>query len=84
MSIVVLAVNDVPVASGKTISAVQGRPSIAEAVLATFTDPDNQAPASDEATIDWGDGSPATAGNVSGASGSFRVTDGGSRQPWQQ
>jgi predicted pyridoxine 5'-phosphate oxidase superfamily flavin-nucleotide-binding protein len=43
--------------------------------VASFSDADtSRTAASFSATIDWGDGSPATAGTITGASGSFNVT----------
>ena len=44
------------------------------APVATFTDSNTSAPAgSFSATIDWGDGSTPTPGNVTGSGGSFSV-----------
>src|SRR5579863_5748698 len=43
--------------------------------VATFSDVDtSKTPASFTATINWGDGTPATAGTVTGGSGTFTVT----------
>jgi uncharacterized repeat protein (TIGR01451 family) len=59
-------------ASGTTFSATEGA-SFSGAV-ATFTDPDTAATASEySATIDWGDGSATSAGTISGSAGSFSV-----------
>jgi uncharacterized repeat protein (TIGR01451 family) len=43
--------------------------------VATFTDPDTAATASEySATVDWGDGSATSAGTIAGSSGSFSVS----------
>ena len=53
---------------GTTISVVEGAPFTG--VVATFTDPDTTATASEYgATIAWGDGSPVTTGTISGPTG---------------
>jgi hypothetical protein len=55
-------------ATGTTINAVEGAPF--SGVVATFTDPDTTATASEYgATINWGDGSPPTIGTISGPTG---------------
>ena len=63
------AAPDQPIsAAGTTISAVEGAPF--SGLVATFTDPDTTAIASEyAATIDWGDGSPPTTGTISGPPG---------------
>ncbi len=70
---VTVAENDALTGHGTTIS---GSPSqaLSNAVVATFSDTDTAAPASDfTATIDWGDGT-TSAGTVSGGSGTFSVS----------
>ena len=64
---------DAPVsATGKALSATEG--STFNDAVATFSDPDTSATASDyTATIDWGDGTPTTAGTITGSAGSFTV-----------
>jgi hypothetical protein len=64
----------VPIAA-EDLSATEGTP-LANITLATFTDPDPAAIAGEFTTvIDWGDGSPLSAGTVSGsAGGPFTVT----------
>jgi hypothetical protein len=53
--------------------AVEGKPITA--TVATFTDTDTSATASSfSAVINWGDGSPASAGTITGSAGSFTVT----------
>jgi uncharacterized repeat protein (TIGR01451 family) len=60
-------------ASGTTFSATEGA-SFSDDV-ATFTDPDAAATASEySATIDWGDSSATTAGTIGGSAGSFSVS----------
>jgi hypothetical protein len=60
------------VASGTSLSAVEG--AAFSANVATFTDPDAPAMADEySATVDWADGSPATAATVTGSAGSFSV-----------
>jgi len=60
-------------ASGTTVSATEGASFSGE--VATFTDPDAAATASEySATIDWGDGSATTAGTIGGSAGSFSVS----------
>src|SRR5438128_4295067 len=62
-----------PNAAGATLPATEGA-SFSGAV-ATFTDPDTGATASEyAATIDWGDGSATTAGAISGSPASFSVS----------
>jgi hypothetical protein len=63
------AAPDQPItAFGTTINTVEGTPFTD--VAATFTDPDTTATASEYgATINWGDGSPATTGTISGPTG---------------
>ncbi len=57
-----------------TVSATEG--SAFSATVATFTDPDTAATASEySASINWGDGS-TSAGTVGGSGGSFTVTGG--------
>lgn len=61
---------------GQTLSATVGA-NLSGATLATFTDPNgNLAPGQYQATIDWGDGTPATTGAVTGpdANSVFTVT----------
>jgi hypothetical protein len=67
-------VNKLPVtASGLAVNAAGGGPF--SGATATFSDPDTSATAAAyKATIDWGDGSPTTAGTVTGAAGSFTVS----------
>ena len=73
--------NDVSVVWDEPISARGGQsftgtePAAVSGTLATFTDPDPNATASEyTATIDWGDGSPMDTGTVSGpAGGPFTV-----------
>ncbi len=60
-------------AQGTTFSAVEGQSFTA--TVATFTDPDTSATAAEyTATIDWGDGSPTSAGTISGGTGNFAVS----------
>jgi PKD repeat protein len=60
-------------ASGTTFSATEGASFSGD--VATFTDPDTAATASEySATIDWGDGSATTAGTIGGSAGSFSVS----------
>jgi uncharacterized repeat protein (TIGR01451 family) len=60
-------------ASGTTISATEG--ASFSGTVATFTDPDSTATASEySAAIDWGDGSATTVGTISGSAGSFTVS----------
>ena len=63
------AAPDQPIsATGTTINAVEGAPF--SGLVATFTDPDTTATASEyAATIDWGDGSAPTTGTIGGATG---------------
>lgn len=63
------AAPDQPItAIGTTISSVEGAPFAG--VVATFTDPDTTATASEySATINWGDGTAPTAGAISGPTG---------------
>ena len=59
-------------ASASTIAATEG--SDFSGTVATFTDPDSSAAASEySATIDWGDGT-VTAGTIGGGGGSFTVS----------
>lgn len=64
---------DPPIAAtGTDLNATEG--ASATRTVATFTDPDTSAAASEyAATIDWGDGS-TSAGTISGGNGSFTVT----------
>ncbi|HEY1591106.1 MAG TPA: hypothetical protein VGF81_04890 [Solirubrobacteraceae bacterium] len=58
-------------ASGTPVSATEGQAFSGN--VATFTDPDTSATASEySATIDWGDGTTST-GTISGSGGSFTV-----------
>jgi hypothetical protein len=68
------AAPDQPIAaSGTSFGAVEGAPFNGQ--VATFTDPDTTATAAEySATIDWGDGSPADTGVVTGSGGSFGVS----------
>jgi hypothetical protein len=60
-------------ATGETLSTISGTPLTA--AYASFVDGDASAPAANyTASIDWGDGSPNSAGTVSGSNGSFTVT----------
>ena len=70
-----VAVNehDVLAGQGTTLTVASGQP-LTNATVATFTDSDTTAPASDfTATIDWGDGT-ATTGTIAGSNGSFAVS----------
>jgi Bacterial Ig-like domain (group 1) len=59
-------------ASGQNLSGTEG--AVASGTVATFTDPDTSATASEyAATIEWGDGSTST-GTVTGGGGSFSVS----------
>ena len=59
-------------AAGKPVSASEG--ITFDGQVATFTDPDTAATAGEYgASIDWGDGSPATAATITGGAGSFSV-----------
>jgi uncharacterized repeat protein (TIGR01451 family) len=71
--ITVTGVSDQPItAHGTTVSAVEGAGFSGN--VATFDDPDSSATASEySAVIDWGDGSPTSAGTISGSGGSFTV-----------
>jgi hypothetical protein len=73
--VTVTSAADPPItATGVPVTATEG---IAfNGTVATFTDPDTNATASEySATIDWGDGSPTSAGTVSGpTAGTFTVT----------
>ena len=61
-------------ASGQNLSGTEG--AEANGTVATFTDPDTAATASEyAASIEWGDGSTST-GTVSGGAGSFSVSGG--------
>ncbi len=60
-------------ASGTTFSATEGASFSGD--VATFTDPETAATASEySATIDWGDSSATTAGTIGGSAGSFSVS----------
>lgn len=60
------------IAKGTTVSGRAGKPLTA--TVATFSDPDSAATASEySATINWGDGTSST-GSISGSAGSFSVT----------
>jgi hypothetical protein len=65
--------NDQPIAAtGQNLSGTEG--AVASGIVATFTDPDSSATASEySATIEWGDGA-SSSGTVSGGSGSFSVS----------
>ena len=59
-------------AAGATINAVEG--ASFSGPVATVTDPDTHASASEySASIDWGDGTPASTGTLSGSGGHFTV-----------
>jgi hypothetical protein len=62
-------VPDQPIAAtGTAVSAVEGQPFAG--TVATFTDPDPKSTAAEyTATIDWGDGTPTSAGTISGPTG---------------
>jgi hypothetical protein len=69
---VVVIDNDFLTAHGTTLLAPAGQ-ALTNAQVATFSDTDPTAPASDfVATIDWGDGT-TTAGTIAGSNGSFAV-----------
>jgi hypothetical protein len=60
-------------AAGTAVRATEGQPYSGQ--VATFTDPDPTATAAEyAATIDWGDGTPLTAGTVAGSGGTFAVS----------
>ncbi len=60
-------------ASGTTFSATEGASFSGD--VATFTDPETAATASEySATIDWGDSSATTVGTIGGSAGSFSVS----------
>jgi len=67
-------VADAPIsASGSAVAATEGQAFTG--TVATFTDPDTSASGGEyTAVIDWGDGTPASSGNVSGSGGSFTVS----------
>ena len=71
---VTLAITDQAIAaSGRDVSAIEGQ-SFSGAV-ATFSDADQSSAAADySASINWGDGTPPTAGTISGSGGSFAVS----------
>jgi uncharacterized repeat protein (TIGR01451 family) len=71
---ITVAQGDQPItASGTTFSATEG--ASFSGSVATFTDPDTTATASEySATIDWGDGTATSAGTISGSAGSFSVS----------
>ncbi|MEH2564263.1 beta strand repeat-containing protein [Bradyrhizobium sp. AZCC 2289] len=70
---VAVAEHDVLAGQGTTLTAVSGQP-LANATVATFTDTDTAALASDFlATIDWGDGT-TSAGTIAGSNGLFAVS----------
>ena len=72
-NIATVAEADVITAGGTNVSATRGQPFAG--TVATFTDPNAQNFAGDfTATIDWGDGTAATTGIVTGANGSFSVS----------
>jgi hypothetical protein len=65
--------HDVLAGQGTTLTAASGQP-LANATVATFTDTDAAALASDFlATIDWGDGT-TSAGTIAGSNGSFAIS----------
>jgi VCBS repeat-containing protein len=72
VAIDVTPVNHLPIATGSFIAAVQA--SGAGASVATFTDVDNEPPSQFNATIDWGDGTSATPGNVTAINGVYNVS----------
>ena len=60
-------------ASGMTLTATEGGQF--SGAVASFTDPDTTAIAADyTASINWGDGSAASAGSISGSGGSFTIS----------
>jgi hypothetical protein len=67
------ALADQPItATGASVSATEGQSF--SGTVATFSDPDTSATASEySATIDWGDGS-TSAGTISGSGGNFTVS----------
>jgi hypothetical protein len=59
-------------ATGSAVSTAEG--GSFSGPVATVTDPNNGRPASDYAgRIDWGDGTPATPGTVTGGAGSYTI-----------
>jgi hypothetical protein len=59
--------------NGQDVSGTEGQ-ALNNAVVATFTDPDNDSTAGDyEASINWGDGH-TTAGTITGSDGSYTVS----------
>ena len=69
---VAVAEHDVLAGQGTTLTAAAGQP-LANATVATFTDTDTSATASEfVATINWGDGT-TTAGTIAGSNGAFAV-----------
>jgi hypothetical protein len=69
----VVTIDPLITASGTTFSATEG--VTFSGTVATFTDPDTSAMATEySATINWGDSSPTSAGTISGGGGSFTVS----------
>jgi hypothetical protein len=69
---VAVAEHDVLAGQGTTLTAAAGQP-LTNATVATFTDTDTAALASEfVATINWGDGT-TTAGTIAGSNGSFAI-----------
>jgi hypothetical protein len=72
-TVIVTQVDQPISAAGTTINAIEGTQF--SGTVATFTDPDLTATAAEySATINWGDGTPTSAGVITGANGSFTVT----------
>ena len=72
-----VTVGEDDVLTGHSVAAISAMSGVAlnGVTVATFTDTDTANLASDfTATINWGDGSGATAGTVSGGNGTFTVT----------
>jgi len=62
-------------AKGTTVSATEGQSF--SGTVATFSDPDTSATAGEySASINWGDGSSASSGTITGSGGSFTVSGG--------
>jgi hypothetical protein len=70
---VAVAEHDALSAQGTTLTGTSGQ-ALSNVIVATFTDTDTAAPASDfVATIDWGDGT-TSAGTIAGSNGAFSVS----------
>ena len=76
VTLTVAPVNHLPVATGTSMNFTQGRASVDGLIVATFNDADNEDPAGFRASIDWGDGTAASPGVVSGANSSYSVAGG--------